>query len=168
MKKPGIFLLLFFALAAFPLFAQDFSVPEGYRLEKADDYSGYEQDVIDCVEWMLRTPLNEEVAKRKEAEKFLFKWISGSPTVSVDINPSILTFMESSPSLLIIFLGGWTKYALETGEYNNKVGGNLAGLEAVIGFYEGNRHYMEKDKNVEKYIKLKAKGRLREQVEKFC
>jgi len=40
--------------------------------------------------------------------------------------------------------------------------GNLKGIESVIDFYQKNKTSLQKDKNVEKYIKMKGKdfGRL--------
>jgi hypothetical protein len=77
MKK--IFLTLFLATLSCALFAQDFEVPENVKLEKAEDYAPYEQDVIKCVNWLINTPITEQKSKRKDANAFLLKWINGSP-----------------------------------------------------------------------------------------
>jgi hypothetical protein len=69
---------------------------------------------------------------------------------------------------LIIFIGGWTKYALETKDFDNSVAGNMAGIESVIEFYSANKKFLPKDKNIEKYIKLKSKGELKNHIEKYA
>ena len=155
-----------FAVLTLGLIAQDFVVPQNYKFDKAEDYALYEQDVINCVDWLLKTPLNKESEKRKDASAFLLKWITGSPYVHLEIKQEILTFMSSSPDLLMVFLGGWTKYSLETKDYDDKVAGNLAGINSVIEFYSKNKEYMKKDKNVEKYIKMKEKGKLEDFIKK--
>ena len=144
-----------------PVFAQ---IPENWKLEKAEDYAMYEDDVINCIDWLADTPLNEQAAKRKEINAFLLQWITGSPYVHIEIRTEIVTFMESSPDLLILYLAGWTRYALTTKNHEDKLGGVMAGLEAVIDFYSENP--MEKNKHVEKYIKMKKKGKLKEFVMK--
>lgn len=146
------------------LFAQDFTVPQNARLEKVEDYATYEQHVISCVDWLMKTPVNEQTEKRKEAHAFLLKWLTGSPNVHLEIKQEIVTFMGSSPDLLMIFMGGWTKYALESKDFDNKVAGNLAGIESVIEFYQNNKAFLSKDKNVKKYIKMKDKGTLEEYI----
>ena len=157
---------IIFLTISIGLFAQDFSVPKDYKLDKAQDFASYEQDVVKCFDWLMKTPLNEQTEKRKEANVFLLKWLSGSPNVSIELKKEIVTFMRTSPDLLTIFLGGWAKYSLESKNFKNKIAGNLAGIESVIEFYTKNKSFMPKDKNVEKFIKMKDKGKLKAYIEK--
>lgn len=148
------------------LFAQEFEVPKNYSFTKTEDYTKYEGDIVKCIDWMLNTPVNTQNDKRTEANTFVMKWLTGSPTVSVEVKTEIVTFMDQNPELLMIFLGGWTKYALESKDYKNKIKGNLKGIESVIDFYSKNKANLKKDKNIEKYIKMKEKGTLEEFVTK--
>ena len=164
MKK--ITLTLILTTISIGLFSQSFVVPKNYKLNNAKDYAQYEQDVVKCFDWLMQTPINEQTAKRKEANAFLLKWLMGSPDLKIEVQPKIVTFMGTSPNLLMIFMGGWAKYAINTKDFNNKVAGSLAGIESVIKFYTKNKSVLPKDKNVEKYIKLKKKGKLKEYIEK--
>ena len=164
MKTIKLVLLLSFITNL--LFSQKFEMPENYKLETAGDYKLYEQDVIRGINWLLETPVNEQPAKRKEVNTFLLKWISGSPHVHIMIKSSVVTFIETSPDLLMVFMCGWTKYSIESKQFDDNVGGSLAGIEAVVAFYTKNAELQVKDKNVEKYIKLKSKGKLKEYLEK--
>ncbi|WP_430813412.1 hypothetical protein [Carboxylicivirga sp. RSCT41] len=150
------------------LFSQNFEVPKNYKLEKAEDYAPYEKEVVKCFDWLMKTPVNEQIDKRKEANAFLLKWLSGSPTVHIEIKAEIVSFMETSPDLLFVFLGGWAKYSLESQDFDNKKAGSLAGIDSVIEFYTKNKAFMPKDKNVEKYVKMKNKGKLKEYIEKYA
>lgn len=158
--------LLFLSLGLTALRAQDYQIPKNYVLTKAEDYAKYEQDVIKTYDWLMETPVNSQSEKRKEACGFLIKWVSGCPNITVDIKPEIVTFIETNPEQLIIFMGGWCKKALETKDYNNKEMGNLAGIEGVIAYYNKNKNLLKKDKDVEKYIKMKEKGTLEDYVKK--
>lgn len=164
MKK--VVFTLFFSAFSILIFCQDFEVPKNYTLVKAEDYTTYEQVILKSYDWLMTTPVNEQAEKRKEVNAFLLKWITGSPTVSIEIKQEILTFMGSSPDLLLIFMGGWTKYALESKDFNNKIAGNIAGIESVVEFYTKNKNSLPKDKNIEKYIKMKEKGTLKEYIVK--
>jgi hypothetical protein len=146
------------------LFAQEFQVPVDYKLVKVEDYAPFEQDVINCVKWLSDTPVDQNIGKRKEANAFLMKWIMGSPNIKIDLRPE---FVMSNPDLLMAFLGGWTKYSLETKDFSDKVKGNVAGLENAIDMYNKNKKATGKDKNIEKYIKLQSKGKLEEEVTKI-
>jgi len=147
------------------LFSQTFEVPKNFNPKTADDYAPYEADVIKSVDWLMSMPYALEKQKREQVNAFLLKWITGSPNVLIDIKPEIVTFIGGgTPDLLMIFMGGWTKYSLESKKFDDKEGGSLAGINAVIDFYENNRKSLPKDKNVEKYIKMKEKGELEDYV----
>lgn len=164
MKKISIVLILM--TISLSLFSQNFEIPKNIKLENAEDFANYEQEVIKCINWLIKTPINEQETKRKDANTFLMKWLTGSPYVHLDIKQEIVTFMGTSPDLLMIFMGGWTKYSLESKAFDNKVDGSLQGIESVIEFYTKNKAFLPKDKNVEKYIKMKQKGKLKEYIEK--
>lgn len=161
-----ITLTLILIITSFGFYAQEFEVPKNYKLDKAEDYASHEDDIIKCIDWLMKTPFNEQTKKRNEANAFLIKWLSGSPNVHIEIKTEIVTFIETSPDLLMIFLGGWGKYSLESKDFDNKIEGSKAGIEAVIEFYNNNSQSLKKDKNVEKYIKMKSKGTLNEFIEK--
>ena len=145
--------------------AQAFEVPKNYKLESAEDYDSHEKDIINCVNWLANTPVNEQADKRKEANAFLLKWVSGSSKVHIELKQEIATFMDDG-DLLMIFMGSWTKYSIESGDFNNKVKGTTAGIESVIDFYTKNKGMISKNKGVEKYLKMKEKGTLKEYIEK--
>jgi hypothetical protein len=146
--------------------AQEFQVPKDYAFESVDDYKPYENEVVKCVDWLVDTPMFQNPPKRKQASAFLLKWVMGSPYVHIEISPEIVSFAGTSPDLLMVFLGGWAKHSIESEAYNDKVAGNVAGLESVMEFYETNKGLIPKDKSVEKYMKMKKKGTLRDFVEK--
>lgn len=163
MKKLSLTIIA--AMFSIALFSQDFEVPKNYKLEKVEDYAVYEKDVVNCFNWLMKTPPNQQADKRKEANAFLLKWMTGSPNVKLEIKPGIVTFMEN-PDIFMMFLGGWTKYSLESKDFKNKVAGNMAGIEAIIEFYTKHKAFLKKDKNVEKYIKMNKKGKLEDYIKK--
>ena len=148
------------------LSAQEFEVPK-YQLKKAEDFAQYEKDVVGAVNWLMDTPVDAQPDKHKDVNKFLVEWISGSPNVSIEIKGEIVTFMSPNADLLVIYMGGWTKYVLETKD-TDKQKGTLNGLESVIQFYQKNKDKLKRDKNVEKYIDMKEKGKLEEFVKKHA
>ncbi|MDH5597732.1 MAG: hypothetical protein OEY34_01330 [Cyclobacteriaceae bacterium] len=158
-------LTLVLTLLSFSAFAQDFEVPKNYKLQNVKDYDIYEKEVIKCVNWLSNTPINEQKDKRKEANAFLIQWIFGSSKIHIEIKQEIVTFSDS-PDLLMIFMGGWTKYSLETKNFDDKIKGTMAGIELVIDLYTKNKGLISKNKGAEKYIKMKEKGTLLEYVEK--
>ncbi len=151
---------------SFGLFSQDYMVPQNYKLEKAEDYERYEKDMRATYEWLMNTPIQEQEQKRIDANGFLIDWLSGSPNVHIEIKMEMINSMEKTSDFLIIFMGGWAIKTLEIKDYKNKIEGTKAGIEAVITFYTKNKAFLTKDKNIEKYIKMKEKGTLDEFIEK--
>ncbi|GFZ93403.1 hypothetical protein GCM10011531_26800 [Aquaticitalea lipolytica] len=149
------FMLLFFVFTT--INAQDFQVPKNYTLKVADDYKKLEKDVVDCVNWLENTPINKDENKRTDANAFFMQWITGSPDVSVAISSYVLDLTEKNPTLLITFMGAWTRYAIENPEDQDSFNGNFAGLKSIIKVYTNNKDSgIKKDKNVEKLLKLET------------
>lgn len=156
--------ILFTLLVSFPSFSQNFEVPKGVHLETKEDYAQYEGDIIKGVDWLIKTPAESEKDKRLEVNAFLLQWLSGSPNVMIEITQEVATFMECSDCLMI-FMGGWAKYSLENNDYADKIKGNLAGIESVIEFYNSNKSVLAKNNAIEKYVKLKEKGKLEKYIQ---
>jgi hypothetical protein len=164
MKK--LFGILMFSILTFNLVAQEFEVPKDCILSKEEDYAKYEGDILKGIDWLLKTPISSQPEKRREINRFVMTWLTGSPTVTVNIKAEIVNFMKPNPDLLMVFMCGWTKYSIETKDNNNTAMGNQKGIEAVIEFYTKNKEYLKKDNNVEEYIKLKENGKLEEYISK--
>lgn len=164
MKK--LFGILMFSILTFNLVAQEFEVPKNCILAKGEDYAKYEGEILKGIDWLLKAPMATQPEKRREVNRFVMTWLTGSPTVTVNIKPEIVNFMNPNPDLLMVFMCGWTKYSIETKDNNNTAMGNQKGIEAVIEFYTKNKEYLKKDNNVEKYIKLKENGKLEEYISK--
>jgi hypothetical protein len=159
-------LITVLTLVAITTFAQDFDVPQNLTLRTNEDYVAQEPNVMAAIDWLMKTPPGDQKEKRQDVDAFLLKWMTGTKAISMGIDSEILTFMESSPDLLTIFMAGWIKNALETKEGDDQVSGNIHGLEAVVDYYTKFKQSSAKDKHVEKYVKMKAEGTLSKFIEK--
>lgn len=147
-------------------YSQTFTVPKNYKLKKDEDYAKYEKDIIACVNWLESTPVNENEDDRKAAYKFLLEWLTGAPNVSVAMDEKIVNFTEKNSDLLFIFMGGWTKHALQNPDDKSEVNGCVAGLKSVAAFYKKNEKNLKKDKNVIALQQRIDDGTLEEWVKK--
>jgi len=162
MKK--LLFLAFCTALSFNIFSQGFEVPKDYVFEKPEDYKAYEEKIIQCIDWLIETPANQEFQKRMEANSFLLRWATGSPDVTIEIRQEVVTFLQTSPELLMIFIGGWTKHQLMNKKNKSILDSSLASLETVIQYYEKNKEHLNKDENVEIFIDLKKKGKLKDHL----
>src|SRR5262249_53481636 len=90
----------------------------------------------------------------------LIAWVTNSPTVTVTFNSNVMPFTEKNNVLLVVFLGGWTKYALQNSYSKDEAKGSVAGLKSVIKFYQGNNKSLTKDEQMEKLIELDTNNKL--------
>lgn len=146
--------------------AQDLTIPEKFEPANASDYKEYEEDVLECIHWLKDTPIQESRETRKLANAFLLQWISGSPSVHIELREQVMSLVENNPDLLAIYLGGWTEYTLVSREIVPALEGHLKGMEAAVEFYEKNKATLKRDKGMEKLIKLKEKGKMNETLER--
>jgi len=150
--------ILFFSNNAI---CQDFDVPDNYQLESKEDYSKYEKDMVNAAKWLVATPLNEQEAKHKEVSAFVIKWIIGSPTVTVEIYPTIMDFDKKNSGMMIIYMASFAKHVLEN-NYSKDVRANQkAALHDMISVYKTGKG-IKKDKKMEKLIKADDEGKLDE------
>lgn len=121
--------------------------------ETEEEYAASKQRVINTINWLDQTAINEDVDKRREQTLLFIDWMNGSPSVTITINSSVAVFTKINPELLVTFMGGWAKYTLENDYDTDEVKCNLAGIKSVIAFYK-NGNGLKKDKKVEKLVKM--------------
>lgn len=157
MKK--LLSLLLVCVALGNAYAQDLNIPAIDDIKSEADYARYEKDVIACANWLENTPLNQDREKRTQANAFMVKWISGSPAVSIGIDEMVTKLADKNEQLLVLFMAGWTRYALENNYSKDSQKGYLEGLKSVINVYKKGID-IKKDKDVEKLAELQGKGEL--------
>ncbi len=157
MKRQSLFII--FILAGLGLMAQDFLVPEVHRLETEEDFRQFEPDILEAITWLRQTPVNQDEGLRQEANRFLLEWLMSNPYMTIYLHEKIVPFTDDS-ELLMIFMGGWTQYALENRDFENEFKGNLHGVKAVIEFYRANREYLETSTHVENFMEMQEEGEL--------
>ncbi|MFL5809282.1 MAG: hypothetical protein ACJ749_07150 [Flavisolibacter sp.] len=157
---PVILICLSLAIAKVT-FSQDYIVPANYKLESKEDYTKYEKDIIGAAKWLLTTPFDEQQEKRKEVSAFVAKWINGSPTVNVEINPTIMDFEKKNPGMLVLYMASSAKYVLENNYSRDMRAKHKAALHDMIGVYQKGAA-IKKDKKMEKLIESDAKGKIDE------
>ena len=136
--------------------AQEFIVPKNLVLVEQTDFENSEKDVIAGINWLEKTKVTDQIDKRKETNTFLLKWMMGTPTFSIALNDFQTELTAKNPDLLITFLGGWTKFAIENpSEKDDPIKANMAAFQSLMKVYELNKgDGIKKDKKIEKLIKL--------------
>ena len=162
-------LILLFSFVSLLAFAQNdnpkYTVPSEYTFVEPEDYDTYEPQIREVIDWYLWRSLAFDSEKRRDASAFFFQWLIGTPTVSVELNTNIANFLDNNPELLMPFMMGWTKYSLEN-DTKDKIECNIASIETVVGYYNKNKGFLKKDKNIEDYEKMMKKNKLKNYIKK--
>ncbi|WP_343748458.1 hypothetical protein [Fluviicola sp.] len=126
--------------------------------ETKEDYKANEPNVIATVDWIENTPINENEELHKLQYGLLIQWISGSPTVTLSLQGYVGEYSKKNSELLIVFMGGWTRYALQNEYTTDALQCNLAGVQSMIKVYKTGK--LKKDKKMDELVKLEADGKL--------
>lgn len=152
--KKIILLVCLATLSLLNTFAQGtFNVPKNYTLKEADDYTQYEADMIEAAKWLEKTDLDKETYKRQEVNQFVIEWISGSPTVSIEITEQIANLYDKNPQLLGVYMANYTREYLENGEDATKESAIKVGLISMINVYKKGIE-IKKNKELDKVSKM--------------
>jgi len=151
-----VIVLVFTILSLQSMFSQEFNIPTNVKLETAEDYKTQESNILECINWLENTPVSQDSEKRIMANAFLMQWATGTPTVTIGIQSFQLDLTKKNADLLIIFMGGWIKHAIENPDKKDNVeASNLAGITSIIKVYTANKgDGIKKDKRIEKLIKM--------------
>lgn len=154
MRKFLIPLLALLGLPALPAIGE---IPGSYRFETEADYRSCEPEAREAIEWLLTTPLDaEHGAEREHTARFFLTWLEGNPDIKVTIDEktSGLIGPDRSGHLPCIFVAGYARYALDHRKSQDRVRATVAGLEAVVDFYERNSGLLVRNPTLDGYRKM--------------
>lgn len=126
---------------------------------------GNDQDFLTAFNWLMETPIHQEEERRQLVNASIANYIEENQQFDIELDIKLLKFAETSPELLPVFMGGYTAYMIEHGNFD-LLEANLAGVESVIEYYKKNEKFLEKDKNIEKFIRKAEKDKLEKYVER--
>ena len=163
MKKIAFVLIsLFMAQCAMAQELQ-FSLPIMPEKMWPSDYANYEADVLNCCNYLLSVDPAFNQPKHEECTNFLVRWLTGTPAVSVLIDPNLVD--AKNGDLLVAFMASWTRHALTNKDDGNLINAQVA-TEEMLAFYSTYKESIGKSKLAEKLLKQQAKGNLATYVTK--
>ena len=101
---------------------------------------------------MENTDLNKEIDKRKQVNAFVVQYISGSPTITVEINEAIAKIYGDNEQLLALYLASFARHCIENTSWT-KTTAIKAGIVSMIAVYK-KQIQVKKGRELDKLIKL--------------
>ncbi len=146
--------------------APTFEVPENAQLEKAEDCDRYDKDILACINWLNATPVDQQKEKRQAANQFFILWLTNTSKVSAVVHSYLTPLTDKNPPLLLAFLTGWTKFALENPTDKDEIKPHVAAIKNLLKIYQDNPKALKKNKKVLELIKMDAANGLEAWVKK--
>jgi len=157
-----LFTLVFFS--AIPVIAQEDELLTDIPKTK-EEFIASEKKLLATINWLEKTPLNEQEAKRKQLNAIVTAWIINSPTVSLEVSAKTMPSSDKNKEMVIFFMAGWTRYSLENNYSKDVLQGTIAGLKTALGVYKNNPG-IKKDKALDKLAAIDEKNELEAWVKK--
>jgi hypothetical protein len=159
-KKSFLFCLLFALTNILSAQAQTtFEVPQNIELKSNEDYAKYGSAIIDAAKWLEETDLNKEANKRKEVNNFVWRWISGSLTINIDIKVDFAKIYGKNDQLGKIYLASYARHFLENKSTATEFSATKAGLTSMMNVYKKGID-ISKNKEMDELIKLTNENKL--------
>lgn len=142
--------------------AQDFTIPA--LPTNKEEFIKSEPDMIAAAKWLEANPVGTQPEKTTQVNAYVLKWITDSPTVSIEIDADfIVKLFDDNTQLLMVFMAGYTRYSLENNYSKDKQKCYTAGIKSALANYALGGD-VKKNTLISKAIKEEREGRLLEWV----
>jgi len=141
-------------------------IPENYHWESLRDYKKDEDLIVRTLQWLCKTPINNEIEYRSSASLFVMEWIAGSPRIKIEIASNVLPFYETYPDLLFPYIQGLALKKLSKPACSNELEAMIGGFN-VLGFMIDTDPSLRKEKVLRPILKAYRKNKMLSFVEKL-
>jgi hypothetical protein len=108
--------------------------------------------------WLLKTPVKDDDAERKDVNAYVLLWMTGTPDVTIEVPGYITDFSKKNPDMLFAWMCGYALNDLSSPKAGDEEN-NLSGVRAAIGLYQLGGD-IKKDKKMEELIEKDKDGTL--------
>ena len=166
MEKITFLIILLISFGLPPVFAAECELPPTITLSAKEDYAPYNQLVVDCVDWLENTSFKEQKNKRAKVQAFLIKWVTGSPSVHVQVTEySMDIWSADTEKLMVLFLGGWSRASILADHKITDLDGLTAAVRTVLQAYTLDGA-PRKSREIKRLLKAEEKGELTDYLKK--
>ncbi len=155
MKKQ--ILLLTFGLISIYSFSQDFSSLKDYKFTDKSDYKKSENQVLECSNYLFKTPFQKNDLNRLYAIQYIMKWMEGTPDYTFSIDDKAMEITKGNNDLLPLYLGAMTKAVLESKSKLSDIQIYEKASDYIMQYCSNKNNNMKPTKAIKKMIKTVVK-----------
>ena len=157
MKKLLVFFLLI--ISASTCFAQNLPKFDHYKFNKDSDYKLADSAVLQTANFLLSTPIDQNIPVRLKAGQFVMRWMEGTPDYTFSLEQAPIKYLSGNVNLMLLYMTSMAKYALETKANDVKII-TLNGVKTLLAYVNSPVSDVKKDKNLKKLSDENDKGNL--------
>ena len=157
MKK--LLLIIILISAAGKLFAQNLPPFDQYKFVNNADYKSADTAVLQTVNFLLSTPIDQNIPARLKAGQFVMRWMEGTPDYTFSLEQNAIKYLSGNVDLMLLYMTSMAKYALENKSNDVKVT-TINGVKILLTYVDNPVNNVKKDKNLKKLSDANDKGKL--------
>jgi len=157
MKK--ILLVCLLTITACQLFAQTLPPFSQVRLQYNKDFKLAEPQVLQTANYILSTPIDQNIDAKTAAAQFLMKWMDGTTdyTFTLDEN-STKSFLQNS-GLMMVYIASMTKYAIQN-KPNSSKAITINSVKNLLAYINDPANHVKKTDDLKALADANEKGDL--------
>lgn len=146
------------------LSAQDFSVLSEVRLDNSENCRKAQQKVIQCSNYLLSTPSNQEDLNSLYAIAFIIDWMGATPHYIFDLNQPFYEVIKSNHVVVGRYYATLASAAIENNIFEENVELQIRAITAFLEYCESSSNQVKITGELQKYIDAKNHKRLKKLI----
>lgn len=135
-------------------------IPKQYAWNTSEEYLADQPRVKEVLKWLCTQPLGLEIQKRSLANAYVMEWITGTPSLRLEVNSEAFLFIDQYPELLFSLIQGMAYYAIGHPDEKDIAKLHVEALEVVAEHAEQSEE-LSKDGDLKKLIRANRKKQLK-------
>ena len=157
MKK--LLLIFILLIATSKLFAQNLPQFDQYKFDEKSEYKLADTAVLQTANFLLSTPIDQNIPVRLKAGQFVMRWMEGTPDYTFSLEQTPIKYLSGNVDLMLLYMTSMAKYALENKSNDVKVT-TINGVKILLGYVNNATNDVKIDKNLKKLSVENDKGNL--------
>ncbi|HAI84362.1 MAG TPA: hypothetical protein DCL43_11900 [Chitinophagaceae bacterium] len=154
-------------LAVFATVAMGQAIPNvaSYTLTAKEDYAKANEAVLQCANYLLSAPMNEQDIDRVNASAFVLKWMTGTPDFTFGLDATVANASKKDEQVLFLYMAAMSKIALENPAKAKD--GDFVRLQAwslLLNYYSNPANKMKKNKALNKLVDALNQNQLAKEI----
>ena len=133
--------------------AQDFTQLDPDTLMHEVDLKNAEPTVLECADYLLSNPIDQDEINRLSAFLYLFKWMEATPEYTFSYSDEAMEFTKDSEDLITMYFVCLAKAALEESTQLSIDEMNQRATSMIIAYCGNEDNHLKPSKKLKKLMK---------------